>query len=88
MPGKGQDWELRREAVMLKDQGTSRGGLQATRLATRPDCVPLGATYLGERRCSFCVWAPSAELVEVHVISPYDRMVPLAETGPDTTAMC
>lgn len=37
----------------------------------------LGATYLGEGRCSFCVWAPSAEAVIVHVVSPKQQLVPL-----------
>ncbi|MBI5250569.1 MAG: malto-oligosyltrehalose trehalohydrolase [Desulfomonile tiedjei] len=40
--------------------------------------MTLGATYLGERRCRLCVWAPSAELVEVHVIGPHDRITALS----------
>ena len=34
---------------------------------------PLGATYLGEGRCHFLVWAPSAGRVEVHVVGPSER---------------
>ena len=34
---------------------------------------PLGVTYLGEGRCHFLVWAPGAEKVEVHVVSPSER---------------
>jgi maltooligosyltrehalose trehalohydrolase len=32
--------------------------------------TPLGATYLGEGRCAFCVWAPLSEEVAVQVLSP------------------
>lgn len=43
----------------------------------------LGAIYLGEGRCRFRVWAPLSEKVEVHVISPKKRVIPLrsAERG-------
>ncbi len=34
---------------------------------------PLGATYLGEGRCHFLVWAPGAAKVEVHVVGPSER---------------
>jgi len=37
----------------------------------------LGAAYLGEGRCRFCVWAPLSEKVAVHVISPKKRVIPL-----------
>jgi maltooligosyltrehalose trehalohydrolase len=30
---------------------------------------PLGAAYLGDGRCTFCVWAPLSQRVEVHVLS-------------------
>ncbi len=35
--------------------------------------IPLGATYLGEGLCSFCVWAPMAQQISVHLVSPHDR---------------
>lgn len=38
----------------------------------------LGATYLGEGRCCFTVWGPQAENVEVKVVTPSERIVPLA----------
>lgn len=41
----------------------------------------VGATYLGEGRCRFCVWAPRAEQLSLHVLSPSDRMIPLERTG-------
>ena len=37
----------------------------------------LGATYLGEQRCQFNVWAPLVDRVDVHLISPQDRTVSL-----------
>ncbi len=38
----------------------------------------IGAQYLGEGRCRFTVWAPRAEKVEVRLIFPAERRVPLA----------
>jgi maltooligosyltrehalose trehalohydrolase len=37
----------------------------------------LGADYLGEGRCRFTVWAPFTNNVEVKVVSPKERVVPL-----------
>ena len=37
----------------------------------------LGPTLLGEGRCRFCVWAPFTNSVEVHLLSPQERMEPL-----------
>ena len=37
--------------------------------------VPLGATYLGEGRCHFLVWAPGAQKAEVHVVGASDRTI-------------
>jgi maltooligosyltrehalose trehalohydrolase len=37
----------------------------------------LGATYYGDGRCRFLVWAPLAERVEVRTVSPRMRDVPL-----------
>jgi len=38
---------------------------------------PLGAAYLGGDRCRFCVWAPAARTVDVHLFGPPERLVPL-----------
>lgn len=38
----------------------------------------LGATYLGEGRSRFVVWAPLAQRVEVHLLAPRERLLPLA----------
>ena len=37
----------------------------------------LGASYLGEGRCAFVLWAPDAERVEVHLVAPADRVIPM-----------
>ncbi len=37
----------------------------------------LGATYLGDGRCRVCVWAPLAERVDLHVLTPRERLVPM-----------
>jgi len=37
----------------------------------------LGGVYLGDLRCRFRVWAPFARKVEVHIVSPEDRLVEL-----------
>lgn len=37
----------------------------------------LGATYLGNGRCHFNVWAPKARQVEVHLVAPRQRFIPL-----------
>jgi maltooligosyltrehalose trehalohydrolase len=39
--------------------------------------INLGATYLGEGRCRFLVWAPYAETLEVHLVSPREALFPL-----------
>jgi maltooligosyltrehalose trehalohydrolase len=38
----------------------------------------LGATYLGEGRCQFRVWAPLIQKVEVRIVSPGERIIPLS----------
>lgn len=37
----------------------------------------LGSIYLGEGLCRFCVWAPDAQKVEVHLLTPLERWVTL-----------
>jgi maltooligosyltrehalose trehalohydrolase len=37
----------------------------------------LGATYLGDGRCQFVVWAPLAREVDIHFTDPQERMVSL-----------
>src|SRR5581483_1230525 len=41
----------------------------------------LGATYLGDGRTRFEVWAPRSETVAVHLLAPSDRVVALARRG-------
>jgi maltooligosyltrehalose trehalohydrolase len=42
----------------------------------------LGACYLGSGRCRFRVWAPRAERVELHIVGPVERLVPLKARPP------
>jgi malto-oligosyltrehalose trehalohydrolase len=44
---------------------------------SRPYTFELGAIPQGANRCGFRVWAPRASKVEVHLISPIDRLMPL-----------
>ncbi|MGE5839563.1 MAG: malto-oligosyltrehalose trehalohydrolase [Deltaproteobacteria bacterium] len=39
--------------------------------------ISLGASYLGANQCNFRVWAPLAQNVEVRIVSPENRVVPL-----------
>ncbi len=39
----------------------------------------LGATYLGDSRCQFMVWAPLIQKVDVHIVAPQERIVALAK---------
>jgi len=43
--------------------------------------LTLGAHPLDGGRCQFLVWAPHAENVEVHIISPREKMAPLDRSG-------
>ncbi len=54
----------------MRDPGGAGGG-------TRDRGERLGAAYLGDGRCRFCVWAPDARTVDVHLQGPPDRVVPL-----------
>jgi maltooligosyltrehalose trehalohydrolase len=40
----------------------------------------LGATYLGNGRCQFLVWAPRAKRVEVKILGPNEQSIPLEPT--------
>jgi maltooligosyltrehalose trehalohydrolase len=46
-----------------------------------PGTPPLGATYLGHGQSHFLVWAPRAQKVEVHLLGPDERFVPLTPGG-------
>ncbi len=39
----------------------------------------IGAHYLGNKKARFCIWAPALEKVSLHIVSPSDRLVPLAK---------
>ena len=40
-------------------------------------CYGIGSYYMGGGKCRFCVWAPHARRVEVRILSPRNRTVPL-----------
>ncbi len=42
-----------------------------------PDSLPLGATWHDDGGCDFLVWAPSHDRVEVHIVDPPERCVPM-----------
>src|SRR5688500_15314292 len=39
----------------------------------------IGPWYLGQGRCRFRVWAPFAQTVEVHILTPRERFVPMLQ---------
>lgn len=43
--------------------------------------IRLGATYLGEGRCRFLVWAPFSQRVELGIVAPRKRTLPLKKCG-------
>ncbi len=43
----------------------------------------IGAAYLGDEYCRFCVWAPFANRVDVHILHPNDRMLSLERQEGD-----
>jgi len=43
--------------------------------------IVLGATYLGQNRTRFLVWAPFSEQVEVHIIDPQEQILPLEKNN-------
>jgi maltooligosyltrehalose trehalohydrolase len=44
---------------------------------TQPPAEILGANLLGTARTHFCVWAPHCRQVDVHLVYPEDRLLPL-----------
>jgi len=43
--------------------------------------MTLGANYQGNGVCTFLVWAPRAEIVELKIYSPKERTIPMHRTG-------
>jgi maltooligosyltrehalose trehalohydrolase len=41
--------------------------------------IGLGATYLGNGRCRFLVWAPLCRTVDIHLVHPQERLLPLQQ---------
>jgi len=51
--------------------------------SSQNDPIPqhLGARYLGDGRCQFLVWAPTAEQVELRFVSLGNRFIPMNQAG-------
>jgi len=45
------------------------------------DLQALGATVLDRSRCQFRVWAPYRDRVELHIVAPQERRVPMEKTS-------
>jgi maltooligosyltrehalose trehalohydrolase len=43
--------------------------------------ISLGARLLEDNRCEFRVWAPSRERVDVHILAPEERRVPMEKSA-------
>jgi maltooligosyltrehalose trehalohydrolase len=43
--------------------------------------IPLGARLIDADRCEFRVWAPGRDRVELHIVAPEDRRVPLTKNA-------
>jgi len=43
--------------------------------------MALGATYKGNGNCSFVVWVPNANVVELKLITPLKKTIPMYRTG-------
>lgn len=41
--------------------------------------VDIGAIHEGAGRCRFRLWAPFAERVDLHILSPHERLIPMQE---------
>ena len=57
--------------ILLRKYTGSASGDKVTAEST------IGARYLGDNRTSFLVWAPFHERVDVHVVAPRERLLPL-----------
>src|SRR5947209_19937158 len=51
--------------------------------SSQNDPIPqhLGARYLGDGRCQFLVWAPTAKQVELRFVSLGNRFIPMNQAG-------
>jgi len=39
--------------------------------------MKIGATYLGDRRCEFVVWAPKISEAAIRIVAPVERVIPM-----------
>ncbi len=54
-----------------------QGFFNAAMNSRNDSSITLGATYLGDGRCRFEVWAPAAEHLDVRIVVPRERVLPL-----------
>ncbi|HEX6095251.1 MAG TPA: malto-oligosyltrehalose trehalohydrolase [Thermoanaerobaculia bacterium] len=71
---------------MSDTQGTAIPGRETfppagPQLYPTPARLPLGARLLDGNRCEFRVWAPQRDSVELHIVAPRERRVPMAKSG-------
>ncbi len=67
---------MAQRCATLDSESSSAGSLQ-----TDPLSKHLGASYLGDGRCHFLVWAPSAKQVELRILGSGDRFIPMNQGG-------
>lgn len=79
-PHVGQD-ELRAPAMDSSDPAALAVGSFASTCKPSPMMHErsIGATLIGSDRCEFRVWAPGVDQIELHLMAPRERRVPLAK---------
>src|SRR6476620_5263710 len=53
----------------------------AEHLPQSPAGMPLGANLIEPNRCEFRVWAPNIANVELHIVAPDERRIPLTKNA-------
>jgi maltooligosyltrehalose trehalohydrolase len=51
------------------------------RVPPSPAGLPLGANLIEPGRCEFRVWAPEIDMIELHIVAPDDRRIPLTKNA-------
>jgi maltooligosyltrehalose trehalohydrolase len=59
------------------DHGGPRPDWTRSPTPTERSFLKIGARYLGQHRCEFVVWAPRHQAVEVQLVTPTTRQIPL-----------
>ncbi|HAH31580.1 MAG TPA: malto-oligosyltrehalose trehalohydrolase [Elusimicrobia bacterium] len=69
----------RKQKNVAKPAGSVRLVSQGNVPGEKP--VNLGARVIGKNSCEFMVWAPCSKRVELHIITPKTKLVPLVTDG-------